>query len=115
MSNVETPTKTSTDKIAEAFELLNEAAKEKRAEMKELMTDKYSHIKQAILEGTTHGKQIMEKAQHVAQETLVEVKDAVKKTAIKVDKNVRANPWPYIGTIAAASLILGYFMGSKRK
>lgn len=115
MSNTENPVKAGTSKITEAFELLNEAAKEKRHEMKELMTDRYSHIKQAVLEGATQGKQILEKAQHVAQDAIAEGREAAKKTAAKVDKGVRENPWPYIGGVAVASLVVGYLMGSKRK
>jgi ElaB/YqjD/DUF883 family membrane-anchored ribosome-binding protein len=115
MSNIENPTKTSNSKLTEALELLNEAAKEKRSEMKELMTDKYEHIKQAVLKGTTQGKQILDSAQHVSQETISEVEETIKKTAAKVDKSVRENPWPYIGGVAVVSLFLGCFMGSKRK
>ena len=36
-------------KINDALELLNEAAKEKKEEFKGLLTDKYSHIKQAMV------------------------------------------------------------------
>jgi len=115
MNNAENLSKTSNGKITEAFELLNEAAKEKRSEVKELMTDQYSHIKQAVLEGTTQGKQIMERAQRVAQEALVEGRETAKKTAAQVDKNVRENPWPYLGGVAFAAVILGFLMGSKRK
>ena len=115
MSNTESQTKTSNSKITEAFELLNEAAKEKRSEMKGLMTDKYEHIKQAVLEGTTQGKKILDNAQHVSQEAISEVEETIKKTAAKVDKSVRENPWPYIGGVAVVSLLLGCLMGSKRK
>ena len=115
MSNIENPTKTNNSKFTEALELLNEAAKEKRSEMKELMTDKYEHIKQAVLEGTTQGRKILDNAQHVSQETISEVEETIKKTVAKVDKSVRENPWPYIGGVAVVSLFLGCFMGSKRK
>ena len=115
MNSVEHPAKISNSKIAEALELLNEAAKEKRSEMKELMTDRYLHIKQAVLKGTTQGKQILDNAQHVSQEAISEVEETIKKTAAKVDKSVRENPWLYIGGVAVVSLLLGCFMGSKRK
>jgi ElaB/YqjD/DUF883 family membrane-anchored ribosome-binding protein len=115
MVNPEIPTKISNSKITEALELLNEAAKEKREEMKGLMTDRYSHIKQVVLEGTTQGKKILDKAQDVAQEAIVEGRETVKKTAVEVDRRVRKNPWPYVSGAAVVSLILGYFMGSKRK
>ena len=115
MNNSENLVKTSNSKITEAFELLNEAAKEKRHEMKELMTDRYAHIKQAVLEGATQGKKILDNAQHIAQEANTEGQETVKKAAKDVDKRVRENPWPYLGVIAVVSLILGYFIGSKRK
>ena len=115
MVNIESQAKTNNSKITEAFELLNEAAKDKRQEMKELMTDRYSHIRQAFLEGSSQGKQLLEKAQHVAQEAIDEGRETVKKTAKEVDKNVRENPWPYVGSAALVSLVLGYLMGSNRK
>ena len=102
MNNAANPIKTSNSKLTEAFELLNEAAKDKRSEVKELMTDKYEHIKQAVLKGTTQGKQILEKAQHVAEEAIVDGEEMVKKTVAKIDKSVRENPWPYIGGVAVA-------------
>lgn len=115
MNNTDNSIKTSNGKIAEAFELLNEAAKEKRHEMKELMTDRYAHIKQVVLEGATQGNKILDNAQHIAQEAIAEGGETVKKAAKEVDKRVRENPWRYLGGVAVASLVLGYFMGSKRK
>ncbi len=115
MNNNDNAIKTSNSKITEAFELLNEAAKEKRHEMKELMTDRYEHIKQAVLDGAAQGKKILGNAQHIAQEALAEGGEKVKKAAKEVDKRVHENPWPYLGGVAVVSLILGYFMGSKRK
>ena len=115
MNNSENLVRTSNSKITEAFELLNEAAKEKRHEIKELMTDRYSHIKQSVLEGANQGKKILDKAQHVAQEAITEGSETAIKTAKEVDKRVRENPWPYLGGVAVVTLILGYFLGSKRK
>lgn len=115
MNNSENLIKTSNSKITEAFELLNEAAKEKKNEMKELLTDRYVHIKQAILEGANQGKKILDKAQHVAQEAIFEGEETVMKTVRDVDKKVRDNPWPYLGGVAVVSLLLGFLMGSKRK
>ena len=41
----ETHIRTSNAKISEALELLNEAAKEKKDELKNLMSNKYAHIR----------------------------------------------------------------------
>lgn len=115
MDTVENQIGTNNSKIMEAFELLNEAAKEKSHEMKELMSDRYSHIRQAVIDGTAQGKKLLDKAQIVAKDAFVEGRDVVKKTAAEADKRVREDPWPYLGGVAIAALILGYFMGSKNK
>ncbi|MBF0505147.1 MAG: DUF883 domain-containing protein [Candidatus Omnitrophica bacterium] len=96
--------RTSNAKISEALELLNEAAKEKKDELKGLMVNKYSHIREAMTAGVEH-----------AQEAIVQGKEKVIEIAGDVDKRVHKDPWVYIAGAAAASLILGYFMGSKRK
>jgi ElaB/YqjD/DUF883 family membrane-anchored ribosome-binding protein len=100
----ETQARTSNAKISEALELLNEAAKEKRDELKGLMVNKYAHIREAMTSGVEH-----------AQEAIAQGKEKVIEIAGDVDKRVHKDPWVYIGGTAAAALLLGYFMGSKRK
>jgi len=96
--------RTSNAKISEALELLNEAAKEKKDELKGLMVNKYAHIREAMTTGVEH-----------AQEAIIQGKEKVIEIAGDVDKRVHKDPWVYIAGAAAASLLLGYFMGSKRK
>ena len=50
-----------------------------------------------------------------AQEVIVKGKEKVIEIASDVDKRVHKDPWVYIAGAAAASLLLGYLMGSKRK
>jgi ElaB/YqjD/DUF883 family membrane-anchored ribosome-binding protein len=100
----ESQVKTSNAKISEALELLNEAAKEKKDELKGLMVNKYSHIRDAMTSGVEH-----------AQEVIGQGKEKVIEIASDVDKRVHKDPWVYIAGAAAASLLLGYFMGAKRK
>ena len=73
MNNTDNSIKTSNSKITEALELLNEAAKEKRHEMKELMTDRYAHIKQAVLEGATQGRRSWIKPNTLLRKRLLKV------------------------------------------
>lgn len=115
MSHTETDSKTSNVKITEALELLNEAAKEKKDELKGLFTDKYSHIKHALEAGAEQGKQIFDKAKHLTQDAIVVGKEKIKEFAGEADKKVHENPWPYIAGAAAVSLLVGYVLGSKRK
>jgi len=99
--------KSSNVKITEALELLNEAAREKKDELKGLLNDRYSHIKQAMSMGT---EQIIEKAKQFTEES----KEKLVDVASEADKRVRQNPWPYIAGAAAASLIVGYLMGKRK-
>ena len=100
----ENQVKTSNAKISEALELLNEAAKDKKEELKSLMTNKYAYIQEAMATG-------IDQTQHV----LVQGKEKVKEIVCDVDKHAHKEPWIYIAGTAVASLLLGYLMGSKRK
>jgi ElaB/YqjD/DUF883 family membrane-anchored ribosome-binding protein len=100
----ETQARSSNAKISEALELLNEVAKEKKDELKGLMVNKYAHIREAMSSGVEH-----------AQEVIAQGKEKVIEIAGDVDKRVHKDPWVYIAGAAAASLLLGYLMGSKRK
>jgi ElaB/YqjD/DUF883 family membrane-anchored ribosome-binding protein len=111
----ETQVRTSNAKISEALELLNEAAKDKRDELKGLMVNRYSHIREAMTSGVEHGKEILKQTQDLTQQAIIQGKEKVKEISSDVDQRVHKDPWVYIAGAAAASLLLGYFMGSKRK
>ena len=100
----ETQVRSSNAKISEALELLNQAAREKNDELKGLLINKYSHIREAL---TSQAGQ--------AQEMINQGKEKVIEIASDVDKRVHKDPWVYIAGAAAASLLLGYLMGAKRK
>jgi len=107
--------RTSNAKISEALELLNDAAKEKKDELKGLMANKYGHIREAMSSGVEHGKEILKHTQDFAQETIDQGKEKVLAIASDVDKRVHKDPWVYIAGTAVASVLLGYLLGSKRK
>jgi ElaB/YqjD/DUF883 family membrane-anchored ribosome-binding protein len=111
----ETQNRTSNAKISEALELLNEAAKEKRDELKGLMVNRYSHIKEAMASGVDHGKEVLQRTQDLTHQAIAQGKEKAIEIASDVDKRVRKDPWVYIAGTAVATLLLGYVMGSKRK
>ncbi len=111
----ETQGRTSNAKISDALELLNEAAKEKKDELKGLMANRYSHIREAMTAGVDHGKEVLKHTQDFAMEAMAQGKEKATAIATDIDKRVHKDPWVYIAGAAAASLLVGYLMGSKRK
>ncbi len=110
---------TSSDKIVEALKLLEEAAKQKKDELKSVMSDKYTHLRDVIVETETSlVKSLSDARKHAVEATLhardVSVEKA-RELAGGVDKNVHQNPWPYIGGTAVIGLLLGYVLGRNRK
>ena len=97
-----------TRKINEALELLNQAAKERLAELQDIVSDKYSTLRAAI-GGTA------EKLRHGARVAFDQGKERVGDLASNVDTNVHRNPWPYLGGTALGFLILGFSLGRVRK
>jgi ElaB/YqjD/DUF883 family membrane-anchored ribosome-binding protein len=95
-------------RINEALELLNELAKEKKAELLGLVSEKYSSLKSAL--GGTSGK-----LQDQARETYAQGEAKVKEIASKMDDRVHKDPWPYIAGTALGFLMLGLFFGRSRK
>jgi ElaB/YqjD/DUF883 family membrane-anchored ribosome-binding protein len=95
-------------KINEALEFLNQAAKEKLAEVQEMVSDKYADLKSALGGAAENLHERM-------RETFDQDREKVKDFASKVDDGVHRNPWPYIGGAAIGFLILGFSLGRSRK
>ena len=95
-------------RINEALELLNEVAKERLAELQDVVSHKYSSLKSA-LSGAA------ERMHHQAREAYDQGKEKVSDLASKVDDSVHRNPWPYLGGTALGFLILGFSLGRLRK
>jgi ElaB/YqjD/DUF883 family membrane-anchored ribosome-binding protein len=110
---------TSSEKISDALKLLEDAAIQKKDELKNAMSDKYTHLKKVIVETESNLVKSLSDAKKYAVEAATHAKDiSVEKAqeiASDVDKKVHKNPWPYIGGTAVVSLLLGYILGRNRK
>ncbi len=108
----------SSEKISEALKLLEEAAKEKKEDLRKLASDKYVHLKSALASAEHTAAETLSAAQKRAIEAMIHAREVgtekVKQAATVVDDHVRANPWPYLGGTAIVALLTGYFMGRKR-
>jgi ElaB/YqjD/DUF883 family membrane-anchored ribosome-binding protein len=101
------------------LKLLEEAAMQKKDELKSIISDKYTHLKNVIVEAESSLVKSLSDARKHAVEAAVHAKDVsvekAKEIASDVDKSVHRNPWPYIGGTAVAALLLGYILGRNRK
>ncbi len=107
----------SSEKISEALQLLEEAAKDKKDEIREMIAKKYGNVQEILAGEGEHLSDALKKAKayaseraHHAQEAAIE---KAKEVGTAVNKEVHRNPWPYIGVAAVGGLLLGFILGRK--
>jgi ElaB/YqjD/DUF883 family membrane-anchored ribosome-binding protein len=110
---------TSNENIAAALKLLEETAKHKKDELKMAMSDKYTNLKDLILESEASLMRSLTNAKDRAVEVATDAKEAsvekARQIACDVDQNVHRNPWPYIAGSALVGLLLGCMLSRSHK
>lgn len=108
----------SIEKLSEALKLLEEAAKEKKSELQNMLKGRYSHLKEALGDKEQDIAEALNVAKKRAMEAASHATDIgterAKEIATEVDKQVRENPWPYIGGVAISALLIGYILGRNK-
>ncbi len=109
----------SSENIAAALKLLEEAAKQKKDELRTLMSDKYTNLRSLIVEDEGSLMESLSTAKDHALEAAADVKEAgvekAREIARDVDKGVHQDPWPYIAGSAVVGVLLGYILGGSRR
>jgi len=109
----------SSENIAAALKLLEEAAKQKKDELRTLMSDKYTNLRSLIMESESSLMESLITAKDHALEAAGDVKEAgvekAREIARNVDMGVHQNPWPYIAGSAVVGMLLGCILGRSRK
>ena len=105
--------KYSNQKISEALQLLEEAAKEKREDVRKLISDKYAGVKNLFVSTEAQVTDALRKARSYASEKASYGEEKVKEYSKALDQEVHRNPWHYIGGAALGGLLLGFILGKK--
>jgi len=110
---------TSHEKITEALKLLEEAAIQKKDELKSVLADKYTNLRDVVLDTECSLGKSLADTRKQAVEAALRVKEIgvekARKIAGDVDQHVHSNPWQYIAGTAAVGVLLGYLLGRNRK
>lgn len=102
-------------KFEEALQLLNEAAREKKEEIQNLIGDKYSQLREVIEENAAKGRKNFRRAKNDTEEWLDEGGESLREVASDLDERVHDNPWGYLGGVAVGALLLGFILGSSSR
>ena len=105
----------SSKKFEEAVHLLNEAAREKKEEVQNLLNDKYTSIRDVVEDASKKGRRSARRTKDSAEEWLGEGTEAVREVASELDDSVHENPWAYLGGVAVGALLLGLILGSSSR
>jgi len=95
-------------RINEALELLNAAARDKKAELQAVMENKYTDLSSVVSAFASQMKNRATETFEVGKQKVVDV-------ATDINKSVHKSPWAYIGGAAAAALVFGFLLGKSRK
>ncbi len=95
-------------RIAEALELLNAVARDKKAELEAVIQNKYGNLTSLV--GSV-GSQVKDRAAEKFEAGKQKVADAAK----DIDTRVHRNPWAYVAGAALAGLLLGVILSKSRR
>jgi ElaB/YqjD/DUF883 family membrane-anchored ribosome-binding protein len=109
---------TNSENIVDALKLLDHEAKQKKDELRTVMSNKYMHLKGLIVDDEPGLMKSWTIAKDHALQGAVDFKDAgiekARGIAGGVDRNVHGNPWYYIAGSAGVGILLGYILGRIR-
>lgn len=109
-------------KINEALAILEEAAKDKKEELEKLVGSGYTNVRELFAEGLKKSGQAQEKlgdavsdGEKIVEETFKKGSMYAQDAADRLDKEIHNKPMLYLTIFSAASLFIGYLLGSKKE
>lgn len=102
-------------KIHEALQLLDEAAKEKKEELGQLLAEKYSQVRDVMYEATESYKEVVLETRHSLNKVVSDGEERIKEVTTGIDKRVHDNPWLFLGMAAVGFFLSGYVIGGSMR
>jgi ElaB/YqjD/DUF883 family membrane-anchored ribosome-binding protein len=94
-------------------------ARQKRDELKDVIADRYTHLRSVLAETEGSVAQSLCDAGKHAADVAAQARDAgvekAREMADDLDQNVHRHPWTYIGGSAVVGLLLGLLLGRNGK
>ena len=104
-----------TRKFEEALQLLNDAAREKKEEIQNLINERYTQIRDVIGDAAKQSRRSYRRAKTTAEDWVGEGEETLRETVSQLDDQVHENPWAYLGGVAAGALLVGFILGSSSR
>lgn len=102
------------DKLADALELLNGAAEDKKDEVFELIGDKYENLKELFGNILSGGEAVVGQTKKQIGRGFHEGEMRLKDSAAQLSKKVHKAPWAFLGGVALGALVLGLTLGKSK-
>ncbi len=101
--------------LAKALETLEAAVVKDRDNLRSLINDNYSSLKDALTDSKADMAQAVNTTTRRAVEAATRAREfaeiKAKEIALTVGKGVQANPWAYVGVVIAVGILVGYILG----
>lgn len=100
-------------KIDEALTLLNEAARDKKEDLNEMLASKYGDLKSTILDMESEVAGTARRGVERADELKEVAAKRARETAQQVDQKAHEDPWKALGWSVAGAFAIGFLLGRK--
>lgn len=118
LEQVESINRDNVKSIRHALKVLNDAAKDSSAEIKEMINQDFSRVKEAFADLKPEVRGAVHELREASEESVMRMKDRIIDTSRvatkRIDQSVHEHPWYFIGAAAALAAVFGFLLERRR-